>query len=96
MTTTEGWKPQTTAQNRATYRMFADVCGDRPINSYTKKDLGSFKEFIQQYSKDPQWRGLTLREIVQHSNVDRLYGGPDRRENGQTPYLGSRAPFCLR
>jgi len=62
------WKGQTASQNKTTYRLFTQVCGDRPVESYTKRDVGEFRDIIKRlpkhYSKEPRWRGMALREIV--------------------------------
>jgi integrase len=69
MTTEEGWRGQTLAQNQATYRYFAEVCGDRRPDCYTRQDLATFYDTLRKlpalYSKKPVWRGLSLIEIVE-------------------------------
>ncbi len=41
---TETWDKQTAAQAGATFRLFVDVCGDRPLAAYTRKDAGRFRD----------------------------------------------------
>lgn len=79
MTTEKGWRGQATAQNETTYRMFIEWCGDKPIQSYARKDTGEFYDMLRKlpnlWSKDKRWRGLSLREVIGQSkdlNVDRL------------------------
>lgn len=68
MTRDEGWRGQTLAQNSTTYRMFQEVCGDRPPQAYQRKDLTVFYDTLRGlpalYSKSRQWRGKALAEIV--------------------------------
>ena len=63
-----GWRGQTLAQNQATYRMFVECCGDRPLAEYQRKDLAKFYDLIRShpalYSKKREWNGLTLSEIA--------------------------------
>jgi len=44
---TKSWDLQTSAQASATYRLFIDVCGDKPIGSYSRQDAGRFREQIE-------------------------------------------------
>jgi hypothetical protein len=59
---------QTLAQNETTYRMFLEVCGDKPITDYTRRDTGAFYALLPklpaQYAKDKRWRGRPLVEIA--------------------------------
>lgn len=75
----DGWRGQTVAQANASYRMFMEVCGDRPVKAYERQDLAAFFDVLRGlpalYSKDRRWRDLTLQETVQASqgvDVDRL------------------------
>ena len=65
------WRGQTLAQNKATYDMFIECCGDRPIASYERKDLAAFFDLLRGlpklYSKSAEWKGLPLAEIVARS-----------------------------
>jgi len=71
MTSNQGWRGQTLAQNRTTYRMFIDCCGDRPIRAYERSDLAAFYDLLRQlpndYSKNKAWRGRPLPEIARAS-----------------------------
>jgi hypothetical protein len=72
----EGWRGQTLSQNRTTYRMFIEHCGDRPVQSYGKPDLTSFYDVLRGlpalYSKKPEWRGLSTGEIVERTRGEQL------------------------
>lgn len=71
MTTEEGWRGQTLAQNRTTYRFFIECCGDRRPDCYSKQDLACFYDILRKlpalYSKKPEWRVLSLMEIVERT-----------------------------
>ena len=65
---TKRWDNQTAAQASATYRLFADVCGDKPLGVYTRKDAGRFRERVERlpgdYGKHPRYRGLGVEAIL--------------------------------
>ncbi|BCM86295.1 DUF6538 domain-containing protein [Methylobacterium indicum] len=65
---TKRWDNQTAAQAGATYRLFVDVCGDKPLGAYTRKDAGRFRERIERlpsdYGKHPRYRGLSVEAIL--------------------------------
>lgn len=67
----DGWRGQTVAQANASYRMFMEVCGDRPVKTYERRDLAAFFDVLRAlpalYSKDKRWRHLTLQEAVKAS-----------------------------
>ena len=71
MSKQEGWRGQTLAQNRATYDMFVQCCGDKPVTEYQRKDLAAFYDLLRAlpklYSKSAEWRGLPLAEIAERS-----------------------------
>ena len=56
----DGWREHTLIQNNGTFRMFAEVCGDRPVGSYTKRDLSDFSDVL---------RGLHMRSNPRHLAV---------------------------
>lgn len=68
MQQTEGWRGQTLAQNKTTYRMFVECCGDRPVNEYQRIDFAKFYDVLRAlpklYAKSQEWRGLPLAEIA--------------------------------
>ncbi len=57
----KGWRGQSQAQNEATFAMFQQVCGDLPVNTYTRRNLSDFYNTLRAlpalYSKDKRWRG---------------------------------------
>ncbi|WP_290807975.1 hypothetical protein [Ferrovibrio sp.] len=67
----EGWRGQTLAQNSATYRMLQEHCGDKPVQSYTRKDMTAFYDILRAlpalWSKRSDWTGLSLKEIAERS-----------------------------
>ena len=64
----KGWRGQTLAQNKATYRMFVECCGDRAVAEYQRADLTKFYDLLralpQLYSKAKEWKGLPLADIA--------------------------------
>lgn len=70
----KGWRGQSLAQNRATFAMFQEVCGDLPVNVYTRTMLSDFYNTLRAlpalYSKDRRWRGRSLKEVVEASKED--------------------------
>jgi site-specific recombinase XerD len=67
----KGWRGQTLAQNKASYRMFEQCCGDKPVAAYVKTDLTKFYDLLralpQLYSKSKEWAGLTLEQIAEQT-----------------------------
>lgn len=70
----KGWRGQSLAQNKATFAMFQEVCGDLPVTAYTRTMLSDFYDTLRAlpalYSKDKRWRGLPLKEVVTASKDD--------------------------
>jgi integrase len=71
---TRSWDLQTSAQAGGTYRLFIDVCGDKPIDSYARQDAGRFREQIERLPKDygrsAASKPLSLMEIIaMHAGV---------------------------
>ncbi|ESX03693.1 integrase [Mesorhizobium sp. LSJC268A00] len=64
----KNWDQQTASQARATYRLFAEICGDRPLQAYTRADADEFRKKVQRlpwdYSKAPAYRGQTVDGIL--------------------------------
>ena len=50
--TTGSWEKQSAAQASATFRLFAEICGDRPLKAYTRKDAGLFKDTLHRLPSD--------------------------------------------
>ncbi|MDR3500908.1 MAG: tyrosine-type recombinase/integrase [Parvibaculum sp.] len=79
MTKDQGWKGQTLAQNSTTYRMFQQVCGDRPVQAYRRTDLAIFYDTLRglpsMYSRKAEWHDMPLQAIVEATcdlDVERL------------------------
>jgi hypothetical protein len=70
----KGWRGQSKAQNEATFAMFQEVCGDLPVNAYTRRIVSDFYTTLRAlpalYSKNKRWRGLPLKEIVEAAKGD--------------------------
>ena len=70
-TTEHGWTGQTKLQSEKTFSMFLEWSGDKPLKGYARRDTGAFFEMLRKlpamYGKDKQWRGLTLKEIIEAS-----------------------------
>jgi integrase len=70
----KGWRGQSLAQNEATFDMFKEVCGDLPVEQYTRRNLSEFYNTLRAlpalYSKDKRWRGMTLAKIVEAAKDD--------------------------
>ncbi len=71
MTKDQGWRGQTLAQNQATYRMFVECCGDRPVSQYERTDLTRFYDLLRGlpalYAKSKEWSALSLVEIIERT-----------------------------
>ena len=65
---TKTWDEQTASQAGATYRLFIDVCGDKSLGAYSRKDAGAFRAQIERlptdYGKSPVFRNLTVQAII--------------------------------
>jgi integrase len=65
------WEKQTYLQARATYALFSDFAGDRPFGHYVRSDAARFKALLEDlpanYSKAPEFRGLTAQQIVEQT-----------------------------
>ena len=70
----KGWRGQSRAQNEATFSMFEEVCGDLPVNEYTRSQLSDFYNTLRGlpalYSKDKRWRDLPLVKLVEAAKDD--------------------------
>ena len=65
---TSVWDRQTAAQAGASYRLFVEVCGDKPLAAYTRADADTFRKQIQRlpadYAKASRYKGFMVPEIV--------------------------------
>ena len=68
MTRESGWRGQTLMQNKGTYRIFMEVCGDLPVKAYGRPELARtldlFRSLPADYAKAKRWKGLTLAELA--------------------------------
>lgn len=68
MVSYEEWRGQTLAQNKTSYAMFKECCGDLPVTAYERRHLAAFHDLLRAlpklYSKSAAWRGLSLGEIA--------------------------------
>jgi hypothetical protein len=48
----KAWDAQTAFQARSTYRLFVDVCGDKPLPAYTRKEAALFRDRIERLPND--------------------------------------------
>jgi integrase len=71
MSTEGGWRAQTLMQNKKTYQIFLEVCGDLPVGAYKRPELAKTLDLLRalpdDYGKAKRWRGLALREIAEIS-----------------------------
>lgn len=62
------WDPQTTAQAGATYRLFAEICGNKSMRSYDRADADDFRKKVQRlpwdYAKAARYRNRSVDEIL--------------------------------
>jgi len=68
MSNESGWRGQTLMQNKGTYRIFMEVCGDLPVSSYKRPELARtldlFRSLPADYAKAKRWEGLSLAEVA--------------------------------
>jgi len=71
---TKTWDAQTANQAGATYRLFIEVCGDRPLSAYGRPDSDRFRKQVSRlpfdYSKAVQYRGLSVPQIVEKAEAE--------------------------
>ncbi|MAY61807.1 MAG: hypothetical protein CML29_06320 [Rhizobiales bacterium] len=62
------WKQQTGNQADATYRLFIQICGDKPVGRYTRADAGQFRATAERlpsdYGKASSYKTFTPDEII--------------------------------
>jgi hypothetical protein len=72
----ESWTGQTLAQNKTTYTMFVECCGDLPITAYERRHCATFHDVLlalpKLYAKSAAWRGLSLVEVVARTRDEDL------------------------
>jgi len=74
MSVTNGWRGQTLMQNKGTYRILEEVCGDLPVASYGRPELARTLDLLRglpaEYGKAKRWKGMALAEIVQEAAAE--------------------------
>lgn len=69
MMTDGGWRPQTLLQNKNTYWMFEQRCGDLPVLAYKRLHLTQMYDLLRalpaMYGKAACWKGMTPMAIVE-------------------------------
>lgn len=70
------WENQTASQNEKSYELFKAICGDRPLNTYQRKDAARFKDQLErlpaEYGKAAIYAGKSPEEILE---IDAANGG---------------------
>jgi hypothetical protein len=68
MSNESGWRGQTLMQNKGTYRIFMEVCGDLPVTLYKRPELARTLDLLRSlpadYGKAKRWKGVPLAEIA--------------------------------
>lgn len=71
---TKTWDAQTANQAGATYRLFIEVCGDRPLSAYGRPEADRFRKQVSMlpfdYSKAVQYRGLSVPQIIEKAEAE--------------------------
>ncbi|MBX9761369.1 MAG: site-specific integrase [Beijerinckiaceae bacterium] len=69
------WENQTAAQNQKSYELFCDICGDRSLDRYERRDAARFKDALErlpaEYGKAARYQGKAVAEIMR---VDEAHG----------------------
>lgn len=67
------WTGHTAGQNKKTYAMFIEICGDKALDAYDRRDFARFYDMLtslpKYYGKAKHWRRMKLMEIIE-SNRD--------------------------
>ena len=84
--TTRAWEKQSASQARATFRLFCEICGDKPLSHYTRTDAALFRDTLQRlpgdYGKAAAYKGLSATKIVAAHNA--------RSTNARSPLLTAK------
>jgi integrase len=71
--TSGGWRAGAESQAKTTLALFVEVCGDKPIDKYTRADGDLFRTMLRalptHYHKSPKDRGKPLKEIIAKADV---------------------------
>lgn len=70
------WEKQTGLQARKTFALFAEHFGDQPLAAFTRRNAAAFKALLEDlpadYGKAARYKGLTAKEIVEHSKNEKV------------------------
>ncbi len=62
------WRKQTESQNRATYKLLLEVCGDLHVELYGKREIAELVRIMRDlpplYSKAAEWRDRPVKEVA--------------------------------
>jgi len=62
------WRQQTGNQAHATYRLFEQICGNKPVNQYTRADAAQFRTTAERmpsdYGKAASYKNFTPEDII--------------------------------
>ncbi len=68
-----GWRPGAESQAKVSLGLFLEVCGDRPIDAYTRADGDRFRTALRAlpttYRKSPRDRNRTIKEIIAEADL---------------------------
>jgi len=66
---TRRWENQTAAQSEKSYELFRDICGDKPLAAYARKDAAKFKDVLERlpadYGKAARYHGKSPERILE-------------------------------
>jgi len=66
---TRRWENQTAAQSEKSYELFRDICGDKPLAAYARKDAAKFKDILERlpadYGKAARYHGKAPERILE-------------------------------
>lgn len=66
---TRRWENQTASQNEKSYDLFIEICGDKQLASYSRKDAAKFKDVLERlpadYGKAARYHGKSPERILE-------------------------------
>lgn len=67
MSSAGAWTGQTTAQNRASYRWFTEILGDKQPSAYTRRDVSRFKEQLEKLPAryGQRYKGMAIDKLIE-------------------------------
>lgn len=68
-----GWRGGSEAQALVSLRLFAECAGDRPVETYTRRDADGFRDTLRQlpavYRKSKADRALSLSQLIERADA---------------------------